>query len=342
MRQLVASVASLDPAKVPQTPEQATAWKQNLQQLVQQGAAAVPAIQEFLDKNADFGFGKDAGQMLGYASERYAMFDALRQIGGPEAASAMAGVLQTTADPHEIALLAQDLEQVAPGQYPQAALDAARQTLAMVTDGKLSQTDVAPLFDVLAKYGGAGAAAEIEQASANYKYYSAIALSQLPDGAGIPSLVRMVQDSSNGGGPVRNVPALEMLTEAAAQNSDARNALMDLARANGIPSRYWAYLAPLLAGDQIQYLDSASASSATASAANNSDLRTYHIASGNQNFYSAPPVGGFTQDQINRQSQLIDGLLSVTSDPATVQMLQNTKALLQKRLGQTAAAASPH
>src|SRR5258708_7861231 len=154
-RQLVDSLASLDPSKVPRTPEEATAWKQNLQLLIQQGAAAVPAIQELLEKNVDLGFGKEGGDLLGYASARYAMFDALRQIGGTEAAGAMVGVLQSSADPREIALLAQDLEQMAPGEHSQEVLEAARQTLAMDAAGKRSPNAVPPSFHLFPTHGAA-------------------------------------------------------------------------------------------------------------------------------------------------------------------------------------------
>src|SRR5262249_37950705 len=99
-RQLVNNLFNLDQgaAGLPKPAEQVAAWKQNLQQLIQQGAAGVPAIREFLEKNMDLGFGSDGSQMLGYSSARAAMFDALRQIGGPEAGGALVGALQATAD----------------------------------------------------------------------------------------------------------------------------------------------------------------------------------------------------------------------------------------------------
>jgi hypothetical protein len=152
----------------------------------------------------------------------------------------------------------------------------------------------------------------------------------------------MVQDG-NAGGPVKNIPALEMLTEAAAHSTDARNALLDLAKANAIGPRAWAYIAPMLAGDQIQFQDSgqpaASPSGNPAKSVNGSDIRSYHIAAGNQNFYTTPPAGGMTQDQIAQQTGLIDGLISLTSDPVALQTLQNAKAQLQKR---APAPAPPH
>ncbi len=97
------------------------------------------------------------------------MFDALTQIGGPEAEAALAGVLQTAADPREIALLAQDLDKLEPGQYRQTAVDAAQQTLAMASGHKLDASDVAPLFEVLQKYGGPGVVPELQNATGQWK-----------------------------------------------------------------------------------------------------------------------------------------------------------------------------
>src|SRR5205085_11991929 len=116
-----------------------------LVELSKQGAAAVPAIQDFLDKNADFMFGADGARALGYGSARFAMFDVLRQIGGAEGIGALSGVLQTTSDPREIAALAQNLDQLAPEQYRGQILDAARQVLATASTLKGNETDVAPL-----------------------------------------------------------------------------------------------------------------------------------------------------------------------------------------------------
>src|SRR6266436_738847 len=115
-RALVASLTRLDQSSSP-TAEQATEWKTNLLQLVQQGATGVAGIREFLGKSVEMDFGPNGRQMLGYTSARAAMFDALQQIGGPEAVSAMTGVLQTTADPKEIALLAKNLAQQDTEQY---------------------------------------------------------------------------------------------------------------------------------------------------------------------------------------------------------------------------------
>src|SRR5207248_3099914 len=153
-RALVASLTRLDQSSSP-TAEQAAEWKTNLLQLVQQGATGVAAIREFLQKSVDMDFGQKGGQMLGYTSARAAMFDALQQIGGPEAVSAMTSVLQTTADPKEIALLAKNLVQQDAEQYRGEVLNAVHEALTMAANKNLEGSDVAPLFEVLQKYGGA-------------------------------------------------------------------------------------------------------------------------------------------------------------------------------------------
>src|SRR5262249_38271396 len=119
------------------TEEQGAAWKKNLKDLVDHGATAVPAIREFLNKNLDLDFGASSIQAVGYGSARAALFDALTQIGGPEAIAALTGTLQIAADPREVALLAQSLEKLEPDQHRQEVVDAARQTLDQWTDRKL-------------------------------------------------------------------------------------------------------------------------------------------------------------------------------------------------------------
>ena len=335
-RQLVNELVNLDPSGAPLSPEQAAAWKQNLQSLIQQGAAAVPAIREFLEKNIDFAFGTAGAGALGYDSARAAMYDALAQIGGPEAAGLLLDTLGTTASPQDIAQLARSLDKMAPGQYRQQIVDAARQAL-LPAQGQLPQGDVAPLFQVLSTYGGPAALADLGDAASRWKYYSAIALGQLPDGAGVPALVQMLQTPD--GGPVRNIPALQMLTQLAAQNPDARAALLQAVQANTISPGTWAYLAPALAGDQAQYLDSTAGGTLPTSPGN--DLRTFHIAAGNQNFYTAPPPGGLTADQINQQLSLLDQLLHATSIPEAQQVLQNARAQLLKSTAQPPATPNP-
>src|SRR2546421_7853321 len=79
-RQLVNSLAQLDLRQGPLTPEKAAEWKQNLQQLTSQGAGAVPAIREFLEKNLDLNYDATSGGLLGQPSLRLSFLEALQSI----------------------------------------------------------------------------------------------------------------------------------------------------------------------------------------------------------------------------------------------------------------------
>src|SRR5207237_7151630 len=84
-RQLVNALTQIDLRQGPLTAEKAAEWKQNLQQLTAQGAAAVPAIREFLEKNLDLNFDSTSGSLLGQPSLRLSFLETLQNIGGPEA-----------------------------------------------------------------------------------------------------------------------------------------------------------------------------------------------------------------------------------------------------------------
>lgn len=333
-RQLVSRLCPLDPAAGPITAERAAEWKQNLQQLVQQGASAVPAIREFLAKNTDIDFGANGRQALGYASARAALFDALVQIGGSEAVAATAGALQTTADPHEIATLAQNLDRLDPQQHQQEAIAAARAALAMAAEGKLPAKDVAPLFEVFQKYGDASVVSDLQNAASKWNYYAMIALAQLPEGAGIPSLIQTAQGQGGAAQAGRNA-ALEMVAQVAAQSPEARAALVELARQDKLSSYNWATLEPILAGSQTHFQDSAY--DGTGSTVNPTDVKGTHLVFGNQNFYTAPALDSLTAERVTQQVALIDELLSVAANPTAVQTLQRSKETLLKRFMPVAA-----
>jgi hypothetical protein len=319
------------------TQEQTAQWKQNLGRLIQEGAAAVPALREFLARNVDMDFGSELGRILGYSSVRTAIFEALQQIGGSEALALMQETLQTTSDPREIALLARNLERQAPEQYREEALNAAREGLAMAAEGKLDGRDVGPLFEVLQKFGGTAAVSDLEQASSQWKYYATLSLAQLTDGAGVPALIQMARDPAAAGKGTLGV-ALEMLARVAPQYPEARTALIEQARQNKIPPNLWPYVASSLTGDQYQYQESVFANSAASAAAG--DLKAVHINFGNQNLYSA---GGesLSPDQIHQQLTLIDELLLASNDATAADPLRQSRDLLLKRLSKPSAGIGP-
>jgi len=328
-RQMVEGLVKLDTTNGILSPEQASTWRTNLAQLISQGATVLPAIREFLDKNLDIEFGGAGKEMLGYSSARLAMIDALAQIGGPDSAALMTGVLGTTADPKEIAVIARNLEQIDPGVHRQELLDAARQTLAMAAEGKLPDRDVGPLFELFQSYGDPSIVADLAKDSKQWNYYSMFSLAQLPDEAGLATLIQ-IANGEGGLGTGARVPALEMLAQAAGQSEVARTALVDQAKRNTLSAYNWATLESILAGDQVRFQDSAYDNAQPVAG----DVRRTHISSGNQNFYTAPPLNGFSAEQIQQQNALIDELLKVTTDQTGIQTLQRSRALLERRLGQ--------
>ena len=319
-RQLVAGLTQLDLRGGAVSPAQAAQWKQDLQQLVAQGATAVPAIREFLEKNLDLRFdGVTGGNVNGYSSLRASLFDALLQIGGPEAVAVSREVLRTTADPVEIALLARSLEQQAPGQYRLEALNAARMTLEQAAQSNLNGRDVAPLFQLFQTYGDASYVAALQHTLPKWSYYETLALAGLPEGQGLPLLINQVQDPKAVGTTANNF-ALQLLAQMAAQYPDASTALIEQARLNQIPNQLWRQIGQALGGNQFQF--GSQVIDNTLPPASGSGESTYHIEFGNQNFYTTPLGANVSADQIAQRRAVIDQLLGVTSNPAAVSALQ--------------------
>ena len=319
------------------TAERAALWKQNFEQLVQGGAASVPAIAEFLKQNKDWTFGAGDAGLLGYGSTRTAMMDALVRIGGAEGVSVLGEILQTTAAPREIALLARNLEALAPEQYRAQAVEAARQSLAMAVEKQLEGFDVAPLFEVIQKYGGPEIVNDLEHATSQWNYYATLALGNLPEGAGVPSLIRMAALGPDNKANPGRLQALQILAELAASNPAARAALVEQARANQIGANLWPYLSRPLSGDQAHVQDSVLNENLQALAG--ASTGTSHVNHNNQNFFYAPIGGGLTVDQANQQLALVNELAAVASNPDALRVLQQTRTLLEQRLGTATASA---
>lgn len=329
-RQWVDALGRLNPDGTPLSGEQAAAWKQQWQALVKQGAAGLPAIRDFLELNEDIDFGPADTQKLGYPSVRSALFDAIRQIGGPEGVQAALTALRGTADPREILTLARHLESMAEGEHRQPVLDSARQILAMAKRGELAEYDVGPLFEVLQKYGGKAVRTDLEQATGQWKYYGAIGLANLPEGEGIPSLIRMATEP----GGQRGI-ALELLAQVSLQYPEARTGLLDQVSAGKVPSRHWPYLASVLSGDYYQLPDALWF--AAQSGVPIDRQKTAHIGFGNQNFYQGLPPGEVSPDQVARQITLVEEIAAATPDSAGKAVLQTAKEVLNQRLSRLAA-----
>lgn len=322
-RELVAAVTTLDMSGGALTREGADAWNASFERLVQAGAAAVPAIREYLEAFADVPFGTSGLQRLGHASARGALFDALTRIGGPEAIALTLDILGSTAEPAEIALLAGNLEMLAPqeSKWREEVMAAARKALEQAADEKPDAQDVAPLFEVLNRFGGDSVVPDLEEASTNWNYYAAMALAELPEGAGVPSLVQMAQEK-------KGIIPLQMLAQLAPENADARAALLEQANANEIPASAWPYLQAVLEGKRFHFADSVFDASADAASLNGMNI--VHIANGNQNYYMATDATRLSPEHIDQQIALVNELAAVAQGSAAIEALGSTRAALDQ------------
>jgi hypothetical protein len=326
-RKLVASLVKFDTdAGSALNEAQVAAWKENLRRLIQQGDAAVPAINEFLEKNADIKFGPENSGALGYTSARMAMIDALMQIGSSLAIGALDTVLQHTEGPQEIAMVTQYLEKNEPGQFLQHAFDAAQRLLGNVANGSLPNMDVAPLFQVFQQYeyGNAYTVPVLKDNAGQWNYYATIALARLPDEAGIPTLIQ-IASGQEGLSPGARTAALQALSGMASQSANARDALLDMARQNNLSAYDWSALVPFLAGSQMIYQSSTFGN--PLSAANPNDVRSVFIPASNQSIFTLP-MSSPTAEQMD----FINRLMAATKDPAGTQALQQAKSVLESRL----------
>jgi len=156
----------------------------------------------------------------------------------------------------------------------------------------------------LQKYGDEGVIGLLEKSSSRWNLYATLALAGMPDGAGIPALVRMVQDQSAavGNGDL----TLRPLAQAALQFPEARASLLEQARFNHVPEQAWSGIAASLAGNHIQY--------------------------GSQLFGSTAPPVVWSKEQIDLRLHLIDQLVAVTTSPTGKQVLQNAHVQMLSRL----------
>jgi hypothetical protein len=136
------------------TLEKADQWKRGIEQLIEQGKAAVPVLEEFFQTNGDIRFDSVAGgNLLEEPTLRIAFLKVLFDIPTPDNVELQERVLQTTSDPDEIALLARQLELQEPGEHRDVIIQAANAALKMANNGGLPGRDASRLTKLLADYG---------------------------------------------------------------------------------------------------------------------------------------------------------------------------------------------
>lgn len=338
-RRMIRSVWDLGQGTESLTPAQAAAWLTNLDNVIKAGAGSIPAIAEFLKVADTPFFSPENQQLLGFSSAREALLDVLARVGGPEAISVMAGELATTASPREVAMLASSLESAVPGRYRDQAVSAARESLAMAVEGDLENFDVAPLFEVLRLFGGAEVLADLERAARHWGQYATLALGDLPDGAGVPALLRIADANPAGSPNAARFESLQIIAQLASSNDEARASLLDLARAEKLPAQIWPYLARPLSGEHARLENTML--DARADMPEDKRTGTVHIASGNQNLVWGRSGEEISPAELQRQRSLVDELALVTKDPDAQKVLEQVRTLIEQQAAQSAVALPP-
>jgi hypothetical protein len=330
-RGLVADLLRLELAGGRLKEDGVAAWRHAFQALGESGPAGAAAIQEFLRRHQDYDLARIPGaEELGYPSLRLALFDCLQQIGGSEGEAVLVETLQMTADPREIALLAQYAETLEPGLHRETAVEAARQSLAMASSGQLTGVDMSPAFEVLQRYGDARVAEQLVAASQLWGYYGTLALAGLPEGAGLPALLELTAASAQGGAG-RTAFAWSLLAQVASGNPEAERLLLEQARSQKIPDSAWPAVAEGLAGFRARF-ESGVFASDTSKVTLSADAKRYHITVGNQNFVSQPPAR-LSPDEIHQRTALLQQFLELNPSPVAVAALQQRVEWLGQRAG---------
>lgn len=306
-----------------------------LSQLISEGPGAVAEIRRFLGGDQNIYLGETSGE-FDYPTLRLALIDVLAEIGGPEAEQALFEHLQLTAEPLEIALIAEILDGWAPGQYRELIVDAVRETLAMVSLGELGPevTDMGPLFHTLQNHGGADGVPSLEMALAKWGDYAIVTLAKLPSGEGNTALIRMAQSPSVAHSRQGGL-ALEMLAQVAVSDPEAEDALLAMAREDRIPDRLWSRVAQILAGDlqaQIEKPDPDNMTEQVGSFMKSNpystqtvtDLRTGQT----QIIYRVNRSAVLPTEEFEQRLELIDALRGETFNPAAVEAINQIYANL--------------
>jgi hypothetical protein len=169
--EVIARLQELRPVggAAPAQMRQALYW---LEELVQTGPAALPAIREFLARNEDIEFdttwlqsraareGRLPADFLLPPSLRLGLMDVVRRIGGASAERVLADTLNATGRGLEVAYLTRLLHEMAPNRHREAALAAAYALLAgaapLDSASPLDRYHRDCLFGVLLFYGDTG------------------------------------------------------------------------------------------------------------------------------------------------------------------------------------------
>lgn len=276
------------------------------------------AIREFLESGQDVSFAsfKEKSPRAD-SSLRLAMIDALGRMGGQEATAFMASMLHAATNPEEMAYLAKSLELSAPGAYRAEIMNT---VLTMLDQTPNSATGQYPglghLFDVIQNYGDETFAAPLESlfrkspsASAEF---ALMALTRLPEGDGIPTLIRLANETSDDPGAygTRYDVALRMLTQASREYPEAAEALLELGTTNKLGTAALIEVAATLGGTEQQLITKTSAVS---------QIRHAEV------FFNGRAPETWSDVEIEQRLGLIDDLLGSRPQPAAAKALEEAR-----------------
>lgn len=318
------------------TPEQlSAAIKGILASLAGLGQDALPAIAAYLAKGDDIDYDevKVNERVFDRKTARMGLLEALKNIGGTEATELLVATLQNTGRPEEIVMLARMLEKQWPGEYQQAALNAAYQALARISQAQPGTLDVGPLFQVFADLADQQSIARLEQYVSRWPRYAATALAYAPDGAGLPGLVHMLESTQD---QSLKETVVQLLGQTASRYPQAASALLEGIRSQEIqvPDYLWPKVAEGLMGNynfqlvrpKVNYLPVQPT---------RSPYR--HILYGNLSGWGRETVyitdvSDLTAEDIEARLAVIDQMLSADLNRAAVAALENARESLLRRI----------
>ena len=314
------------------TPARATYIERTLRGLATRGPAGVRVIGDVLRRGDDVDFvTMIGGELVGHRTLRQALIDTLGRIGGHDAAALALEQIRRTTDPMETVMLARMLEREEPGAHGDEVIQAASEALWAAEQGPVrASSDVGPLFDLLGSYGSSRAVTELERSARRWEAYALIALGDVAGGAGIPSVAALAR-SADASLADPDLP-YRILAQTAGDYDDAGEALLELARAGGIPDETWAAIGESLAGRQLRLSSRMFDGTPLGSNGSGPVWKTYYVEWQNVRYEEDAVSAEWSDERVERQLAFIADLRAAASTPAAEQALQHARDSLEARL----------
>lgn len=327
---IVATLAAIEAPNGRLSAPATATLQRHLAALAALGTNALPAIRDFLQRNQDVYFDAPEGANFAVApSLRVALLEVAGNVPGPDTLALLKNAFQATADPTELATLAKLLDHLEPGKHRADCLRAARETLALAGSSGWDGRDVAPVFEMLREFGGAGVAPELPNYANPWFHYAALTALQLPGETGVPVLIQLAK-SNDPRHAVGRDAALRALSQAAVRNSQAADELLLLARSNKISVALWPRVSATLAGNTLHF--ARPVLQPLPPLVKRTNTRSLRLAVGNQNLLEVAPPDDIPAQEIGDRIRLVDRLLEASTNPSAIDSLEAARIQLAQRL----------